>query len=281
MSPRKIRQIFFISFRLGRVSDYDPTIFPLVRKKTALMASEVYLEYTLDELIKIREMAKVQPNYRTTYDNLKRQYIELLENQTKIEERKGTLNPFKTFAHYRKNRLFIEASYIVSRRAKITSEIIRRDLVLTSQYSMALSDDVVAVDRGDSIAEKEEIVGLAVACDRPIDDNLRGIIDETIGFFRQPDLFDDPGPVVNDTVDRAPADNVGTSTSSPRVSCSNAGNTYITYVENLNYNKTSSSVSDITIHSPTLQNFSVNVGGQDNVGSVTQNIGSPTSPASS
>ena len=76
MSSSKKHQTIFIQSRLGRASDYSPTIFPLVSDGTALKAGELYLEYTLDEIINIREIAKKHPNFRETYLDMKRRYDE-------------------------------------------------------------------------------------------------------------------------------------------------------------------------------------------------------------
>jgi len=74
MSSSKKHQTIFVQLRLGRTSDYHPTIFPLVRDSTVLNAGEVYLEYTLDEIIKIKNMADERPNYQKTYRDMKTRY---------------------------------------------------------------------------------------------------------------------------------------------------------------------------------------------------------------
>jgi len=74
MSSSKNHRTIFVHLHLGRASNYDPTIFPLVRDRTALQAGEVYLEYTLDEIIKVRDMVNQRPNYRMEYKNMKRRY---------------------------------------------------------------------------------------------------------------------------------------------------------------------------------------------------------------
>lgn len=139
MPSSKKQQTIFVQLRLGRTSDYHPTIFPLVRDSTALNAGEVYLEYTLDEIIKIKDMADERPNYQTTYKVMKKRYDQyvfyalagsaasegfiagrLVAIMKKIDEREKTLNPFKAFARYRENRLFIDATSKFRRRAKVT-----------------------------------------------------------------------------------------------------------------------------------------------------------------
>jgi len=139
MSSSKKHQTIFVQLHLGRASDYSPTIFPLVSDSTALKAGEVYLEYTLDEIIKIRELAKQHPNYRKTYEDMKRRYDEyvtffapegtfpsegfiagrLADSMAEIEDREETSNPFKAFARYRRNRLFINATFKFRRRVKV------------------------------------------------------------------------------------------------------------------------------------------------------------------
>ena len=74
MSPPKSHRTILVQLRLGRASDYKPTLFPLMRDTTTLEEGGVYLEYALDEIINMREMVKKRPSYRSAYENVKRQY---------------------------------------------------------------------------------------------------------------------------------------------------------------------------------------------------------------
>lgn len=74
MSPPKSHRTILVQLRLGRASDYKPTLFPLMRDTATLDTGGVYLEYALDEIIKIRAMVKERPSYRPTYEDFKRQY---------------------------------------------------------------------------------------------------------------------------------------------------------------------------------------------------------------
>ena len=74
MSPPKSHRTILVQLRLGRASDYKPTLFPLMKDTSTLDAGGVYLEYALDEISKIRDMVKKRPNYRPTYEDVKRRY---------------------------------------------------------------------------------------------------------------------------------------------------------------------------------------------------------------
>ncbi|KAL4061839.1 hypothetical protein V8B97DRAFT_1892440, partial [Scleroderma yunnanense] len=239
-----------------------------MRNKSTLKASELYLESTLDEIVRISEMMKYRRDYEALYEDVKAQYDQLMDEKEQIKYRKRTVNPVKLFGNYRDNRLFIGATSRLFQRTRTTSEMMRRGLLSVSLFSL-VSDSVVAIER-DRSTEEEEISGIAIPCDTEIDDRLRGFIEETASILTQTNPFDDPGPVVDDSVGRTPATNsVGTSSSSggdraPHFS--SGSNISLTYIEN--YHRTSSSVSGIDIRSPTLENVSVNVGGHDNTGSM-------------
>lgn len=52
---------------------------------------------------------------------------------------------------------------------------------------------------GDSSTEQSELAGIAVQCDKDIDDNLREIIEDTVNVLTRQDPFDDSVEVVNDS----------------------------------------------------------------------------------
>ncbi|KAL4075405.1 hypothetical protein V8B97DRAFT_1579897 [Scleroderma yunnanense] len=145
----------------------------MMRNKTALKTSEVHLEYTLEELCKIKEMAQHQPDHQTTFETMKRQYDMLMEDKRQIEEQKDTLNPFEAFARYRQNQLFNEATYKFICQTKIASEAMRRTVL----DSVEMSDD-----SGDSSTE-EEINDIAMPFDTEIDVRLKDVTEEAASIL--------------------------------------------------------------------------------------------------
>lgn len=63
-----------IPLDLGRASDYNPTVFPLMKDNSTLKASQIYLEYTLNELINMEKMVKKNPNFKKELREAKRRY---------------------------------------------------------------------------------------------------------------------------------------------------------------------------------------------------------------
>lgn len=74
MPSSKSPQTIFIPLRLGRASDYDPAIFPLTRKKTALKKGELYLQSTMDELVRIYEMSEHRYDFKMIFEQTKLGY---------------------------------------------------------------------------------------------------------------------------------------------------------------------------------------------------------------
>jgi len=249
MSLSKKHQTIFVQLRLGRASDYSPTIFPLVSDSTALKAGEVYLEYTLDEIIKVRDMVKQRPNYRMEYKDMKRRYDQyvfifalagsaasegfiagrLAATMTNIEGREKTSNPFKAVARYRRNRLFINAigkfslqvkvacitpakySLLIGIAAYFGGDETAYPVINESNFSgvrrcssgrkyvskLSTQDALITHSGGDISTEQKEVSGIAIKCDRDLDDNLRAIIEEAASILTQSDPFDDSAQVAN------------------------------------------------------------------------------------
>lgn len=73
-SSRMSSKTILIQLRLGRVSDYNPTVFPLMKDESTLKAGQIYLEYTLDELIKMEQMSNDRPNFKKDYRKARKRY---------------------------------------------------------------------------------------------------------------------------------------------------------------------------------------------------------------
>ena len=252
MSSSKNHRTIFIHLHLGRASDYDPSIFPLVTDKTALKAGEVYLGCTLDEIIKMKDMVKERPNYRKEYKDMKRQYDQyvffaagsavskgfiagrLAATMKKIEKGEKTSNPFKALARYRRNRLFIDAMCDFRLQVKVAcinpakyslligiaeyfggdettypainesafSGIRRRSTSRTCVSKLFIQYTLITHTGGDISTEQKRVSGIAIKCDRDLDDNLRAIIEEAASILTQPDPFDDSSQVDNDSAPR-------------------------------------------------------------------------------
>ncbi|KAL4072108.1 hypothetical protein J3A83DRAFT_4239048 [Scleroderma citrinum] len=113
------RKTVTIPLPLGSASDYDRMMFPVLRVKGAKEKGDLYLQATLDEIIKIKDMAKNRGGYDHLLQNAKSQYDVLKKTQTKLQQRPATLNPFKLFANQRRARLFHEAGKLLYQSTRV------------------------------------------------------------------------------------------------------------------------------------------------------------------
>ena len=75
MAPRK-RQAAVLPLRLGTVSNFDRSSFPLLKAKGPLKEGTFFLELTLDEILQIREMSQGRNDYDRVFQNAKDRYDE-------------------------------------------------------------------------------------------------------------------------------------------------------------------------------------------------------------
>lgn len=74
--PNRPHQTLLIPLDLGSATQYDRSVFPLmkVKAKTPLVKVDMVLEATLDEIYKIREMVGNEENFQRLIRNAKAQY---------------------------------------------------------------------------------------------------------------------------------------------------------------------------------------------------------------
>ncbi|KAL4063906.1 hypothetical protein V8B97DRAFT_1989977 [Scleroderma yunnanense] len=237
-----------ISLPLGLASDYDRTMFPVLRVKGAKEKGNLYLEATLEEMIRIREMAKYKSGYDHLLQNSKLQYDELRKRQVKIQNQRASFNPFKIFANQRQIRLFLEAGKVLYLATKKTSDEMRRDL-------LSYDSTNVAVPEGSDVSPDDAISGIAITLDSDIDHEIRSFLMDTASILTFTDPFSDPpDPTAFDDyatlstealiTPEAASTPVGSGTRSPSGRILNIFN-----INNLHHS--SSTVSGIDVSSPT------------------------------
>lgn len=150
---------------------------------------------------------------------------------SEVSEREETWNPFKSFSRYRRNRLFVTATKKFSRQVKVAcispvpstlliniadhfgGDETAHTLVSKSDFSgdkqcctgrkcvpkMTLQNALMTCIGGDNSTEQRELSGIAIQCDKDIDDKLREIIEGVASVLTQQDPFDDPVEVVDNS----------------------------------------------------------------------------------
>jgi hypothetical protein len=129
MAKQPARQTLLLPMDLGSPARYDQSVFPLsrVQRKDTINQVDLYLEATLDETLKIRQMVEDAENFQQLIRNAKLQYDEcvhtytysyhltdyntcsLLLGKQEMEQQRKSLNPVKRFSAYRSVRLLLEA----------------------------------------------------------------------------------------------------------------------------------------------------------------------------
>jgi hypothetical protein len=75
-NPGSPRQTLLIPLNLGSPTQYDRSVFPLmkVKGKNSIHQVDIVLEATLDEIYKIRQMVGNEENFQRLIRNAKAQY---------------------------------------------------------------------------------------------------------------------------------------------------------------------------------------------------------------
>ncbi|KAG1901897.1 uncharacterized protein F5891DRAFT_1026024 [Suillus fuscotomentosus] len=131
MSPEQERQTVLIPMNLGSPSQYDRTIFPLMKIKRgcSLDQVDIVLEATLDELFKIRDMAKNLTELETVFVNAKEEYDRLKSGRKEVANQSASFSPVKLYSRYRSLRLLAAAANHLYRQTRSSSEDGRRQLL--------------------------------------------------------------------------------------------------------------------------------------------------------
>ena len=72
-------QALILPLRLGTVSNFDRSSFPLLKAKGPLKEGTFFLELTLDEILQIRKMSQGRNDYNRLFKNAKDQYDEYVD----------------------------------------------------------------------------------------------------------------------------------------------------------------------------------------------------------
>ncbi|KAG1772592.1 hypothetical protein EV702DRAFT_1133422 [Suillus placidus] len=194
MSSEQERQTVLFPVNLGSPSQYDRSIFPLMKMKrmNSLDQVDIVLEATMDELFKIREMAGNLKELEKVYENAKDEYDKLNSKKEELENRKTTFNPVKLFTTYRSIRLLAGAGKDLYKQTRSTSEKLRRRLL------SANGQDVQPVDY-DDLPPDAHISAIAIPLESPLDEPTATFFTEAANFIAsQVNLLPDDNPFGDD-----------------------------------------------------------------------------------
>ncbi|KAJ8588516.1 hypothetical protein M405DRAFT_934028 [Rhizopogon salebrosus TDB-379] len=188
------REAFYIPLNLGTATQYDQSIFPLLKlkDKNTLDQVDIVLEATLSEIFKIRQMAADTRHFRDLIADTKSSYDKLVLKREKLEKQQKSFNPVKLFSTYRSSRLLAEAGKKLFQNTKTTSERMRRQLLSVN------STNVERVQY-DDLPRNTRIRGLAIPLDSPLDESTNTILTEAASFIAsQLDLLSEGDPFADD-----------------------------------------------------------------------------------
>lgn len=194
MSPEQERQTILIPMNLGFPSQYDRSMFPLMKMKHRGNQDQVdiVLEATLDELFKIRDMAGNVTELETIFVNAKNEYDRLDSARKELGALKTSFHPVKMFSKYRSLRLLAAAAEDLYRQTRSSSEELRRRLLSVNRQ------DVQPVDY-DDVPSDTCISGIAVPLESPLDEPTATFFLEATEFIAsQVNLLPDGNPFGDD-----------------------------------------------------------------------------------
>ncbi|KAF8838517.1 hypothetical protein BDN67DRAFT_971440 [Paxillus ammoniavirescens] len=183
--PSNDRQTVILPVRLGPARGYDRAIFPLARFKGTgpLQEGDLLLEATMDEMYNIREMSKGLESGREVLQDTKAVYDDMIDERARIEElqRQKLYNPVKVYSRFRAKRIFLSATRELYNTTWTTSEKMRRSCL--SIFSLALVDTPAPEE---PIAEDEQIEGISIDVDGPVNQQMAAVLAEMQGMFEVP-----------------------------------------------------------------------------------------------
>jgi hypothetical protein len=188
------RQTILIPLNLGSPSQYDRSIFPLMKMKRmgSLDQVDIVLEATMDELFKIREMAGNLKQLETVYRSAMNEYDKLKFKKEQLESQKTSFNPVKLFTTYRSTRLLAAAGKDLYKQTRTTSEKLRRRLLSVNRQ------DVQPVDY-DDVPSDARISAIAVPLESQLDEPTATFFTEATDFISsQVNLLPDGNPFGDD-----------------------------------------------------------------------------------
>ncbi|KAG1738037.1 hypothetical protein EDB19DRAFT_1716022 [Suillus lakei] len=195
MSSEQERQTVLIPLNLGSPSQYDRSIFPLMRMKHRDILDQVniVLEATLDELFKMRDMAGNLTELETVFVNAKEEYDRLKSEKNELENQKTSpFNLPKLVSRYRSLRLLGAAARGLYRRTRSSSEELRRQLLSVN------GQDLQRVDY-DDVPSDACISAIAVPLESQLDESTASFFTEAANFIAsQVNLLPDGNPFGDD-----------------------------------------------------------------------------------
>ncbi|KAG2040589.1 hypothetical protein BDR03DRAFT_1007794 [Suillus americanus] len=194
MSSEQEHQTILIPLNLGSPSQYDRSIFPLMKMKRMndLDQVDIVLEATMDELFKIREMAGNLKQLDRVFVRAKEEYDKLKSKKEHLENQKTSFNPVKLFLTYRSIRLLTVAGKNLYKKTRSTSESLRRQLLSVN------GQDIQPVDY-DDVPSDACISAIAVSLESQLDESTTTFFTEAVDFISsQVNLLSDDNPFGDD-----------------------------------------------------------------------------------
>jgi hypothetical protein len=226
MAKQPARQTLLLPMDLGSPARYDQSVFPLsrVQRKDTINQVDLYLEATLDETLKIRQMVEDAENFQQLIRNAKLQYDDLLLGKQEMEQQRKSLNPVKRFSAYRSVRLLLEAGKALYVDTKTVSESLRRK-ILSQDVN---TENVQSVGYND-LPSDARIGGIAIPLDSEfqLDENTTSYFTEVASHIAsQIDLLGEGNPFADEhrvEDSQANAEHESRSTTDPAAESSGGG----------------------------------------------------------
>lgn len=174
-------QTIYIPISLGSKSQFDPSMFRLMKMKRSSTQDQVdvVLEATLDELFKIRDMAGNFTEVEAIFRNAKDEHDKLELARKELGNLKKSYHPIKMFSRYRSLRLLAAAAEDLYSQTRSSSEELKRRL--KRQLLSVDRQDVEPVNY-DDIPPDTHISGIAIPLESPLDDSTAGFFYEATNF---------------------------------------------------------------------------------------------------
>ncbi|KAG9310400.1 hypothetical protein JVU11DRAFT_9538 [Chiua virens] len=154
---------------LGTASKFNREIFPLYRRRDSLGLGDVYLEATLDEMLKIIKIGNRPQQWQEILDSTKDQYDQLMLWKADLEQRPKSKNPLKAFTNYRAVRMFLAASKSLYSATKSRSE----EMIRSNKRSLLSISAEDGQSANDDVSPDDNIDGISVRVKHPLDDSTK------------------------------------------------------------------------------------------------------------
>ncbi|KAF8836448.1 hypothetical protein BDN67DRAFT_974161 [Paxillus ammoniavirescens] len=184
------RQTVILKGDYGSVKEYDRNVFPLssYKDRDKLGRGDLFLDATLDEMLKIASMGKDDGQHEEVIQSTKDEYDRLRTTVTDLKKPPTKFQLLKRFRHYRASRIFLAATKTLYFATRNTSEEIRR--TVGRKLLSLVGADLESVDDASPDAH---ITGIAVNVDGPLSEEASKILDDAAkSVASRPDPLTDP-----------------------------------------------------------------------------------------